>query len=58
MTIYDFIQSPMNNLAANYNISDYNFPISYDYLTAPLSNIERQFQNYISNALYITLPYM
>ena len=47
MTVYDFIQIPINNIAVNFNLSDFNFPISFDYLTAPLTNFEIQFHNFI-----------
>jgi hypothetical protein len=56
LTVYDYIQKPMNNLAVNYNASDFSFPIAFDYLTAPLANVEIQFTNFISNALYVTIP--
>jgi len=56
MAISDFFQLPLTSLSQDYNISDFNFPISFDYLTPPLSVIERQFHTFMINVLYFILP--
>ena len=56
MAISDFFQLPLTTLSQDYNISDFNFPISFDYLTPPLSVIERQFHTFMINVLYFILP--
>ena len=29
MAVFDFLQGPISNLARNYNITDFNFPLAY-----------------------------
>ena len=56
MAVFDFLQGPISNLVQNYNITDYNFPLSYSLLTPPLTPIQRQFHTFVTNALYFALP--
>ena len=46
----------MNNLAQNYNISEFYFPFAFSYLTAPLSLIQQQFHNFMVNTVYFAIP--
>jgi hypothetical protein len=56
MEVYDFLQGPMSNLANSYNLSDFDFPYTYDYLAAPLNTIQQQYYTFLVNALYVAIP--
>ena len=55
LVINNYLQTPLNNLT-QYPKADYSFPIKYQLLTPPLSQIQQDFYTFVINSLYFVLP--